>query len=235
MTQADAELATRLADMARDLLAQTSVDKTLDRIVAHAVELVDGCQDAGVLVVEGGKRVRTLAANSDLVHTSDALQEEVGEGPCFDAARTAHEVYRIEDVTREEERWARYVPRARELGVGSIMGFCLYTEDDNLGALNMYSPDPGAFTERSEHIGWLLASHAAVAFSSARSHAQLETAMASRHDIGAAMGILMERYSIPAQQAFTVLKESSQTQNVKLREIARTVAETGEIPGAMDS
>ena len=36
------ELAVRLAEMARDLLAQPSVQDTLDRIVHHTVELVDG-------------------------------------------------------------------------------------------------------------------------------------------------------------------------------------------------
>lgn len=216
--------------MARDLLAQDSVQKTLDRIVAHAVQLIDGCDDAGVLVIEKGRQVRTLAANSDLVHASDKLQEEAGEGPCFDAARFTHDVYRIEDVTRAGDRWPRYTPGARELGVGSIMGFCLYTEDDNLGALNMYSTRPGAFTRASETLGWLLASHAAVAFSTARTYAQLHHAMDSRHEIGEAMGIVMERYKVGEDEAFGILKKSSQDHNVKLREVARSITETGELP-----
>lgn len=228
----DAGFNIRLARMARDLLAQDSVDKTLQRIAAHAVELVDGCADAGVLVIEKTGRVQTLAAHGDLVHASDKLQEETGEGPCFDAARHAQDVYRIEDITATSSRWTRYAPRARELGIGSVMGFCLYTEEDNLGALNMYSTRPGAFTEESEHIGWLLASHAAVALSSARTHAQLHTAMASRHEIGEAMGIIMERYQVTEDDAFAVLKKSSQDSNTKLRDVARAVAGTGELPGS---
>lgn len=46
----------------------------------------------------------------------------------------------------------------------------LFADDEDLGALNLYSRKPGAFTETSELAGWLLASHAAVAFSSARTH-----------------------------------------------------------------
>jgi transcriptional regulator with GAF, ATPase, and Fis domain len=224
-------LAVELAGMARDLLFQDSVQKTLDRIVAHAVQLIDGCDDAGVLVIDSGKKVRTLAAHGDLVVASDRLQEEVGQGPCFDATRLRHPVYRIEDISHTIDRWSRYAPRARELGVGSVMGFCLYTEDDNLGALNMYSTRPGAFTGESEALGWLLASHAAVAFSAARTHAQLHHAMASRHDIGAAMGIVMERCKVNEDQAFEVLKKCSQDHNIKLRDVARTITETGEIPG----
>lgn len=64
------------------------------------------------------------------------------------------------------------------------MGFLLFTEDEELGALNFYSREPGAFTEGSELAGWLLASHAAIAFSSARTHAQMENAVATREVIG---------------------------------------------------
>lgn len=224
-------LAIPLAEMARDLLAQKSVQETLDRIVVHAVKLIEGCDDAGVLIVEDGK-VSTPAATSDRVRTSDAVQQEVREGPCFDAARHGRQACRIEDMTRTAERWPRYAARARDLGIGSVMGFRLYTEDDDLGALNMYATRPGAFTQESETLGWLLASHAAVAFSSARTHAQLKHAMASRHDVGAAMGIIMERYKADEAQAFTILKKSSQDHNLKLRDVARTVVETGELFGA---
>lgn len=225
------EFATALARMARDLLAQDSVQKTLDRIVAHAVELVDGCEAAGVMMVED-KQVRTLSTSDDLVRASDRIQGEIGEGPCFDAARTPTEVYRVADMTETVERWPRYAPEARRLGVGSMMGFLLFTDEDNLGALDLYSSRPNAFTERSERIGWLLASHAAVAFSSARTHAQLHSAMETRHNIGEAIGIVMERYKLDEDQAFAVLRKSSQDQNRKLREIVRVVTETGEIPGA---
>jgi transcriptional regulator with GAF, ATPase, and Fis domain len=222
-----------MAKMARDLLAQESVQDTLDRVVAHCVDLVDGCEHAGVLVIEGNKTVRTLAESSDLVRASDNLQQELGEGPCFDATRRARDVYRIEDITNTAGRWRRFAPRAQEMGIGSVMGFCLYTEDDNLGALNLYSSQAGAFTDASEQMGWLLASHAAVAFSSSRSHAQLAEAIDTRNEIGQAMGILMERYKVADNEAFAILKKSSQNNNTRLRDIARSVAETGEIPGAL--
>ena len=44
-----AELATGLAAMARELLAQDSVQTTLDSIAAHAVKLVNGCEAAGII------------------------------------------------------------------------------------------------------------------------------------------------------------------------------------------
>lgn len=223
------DLPTALANMARDLLTQQTVQQTLDRIVAHAVTLVDGCEFAGILAVEGGK-LRTLAASHDVAAESDRVQLESGEGPCLDSALREERVYRIEDLATDE-RWPRYAPRARELGIGSAMGFLLYTREQNLGALNVYGRGRAAFTERSEQVGWLLASHAAVAFASARSDAQLQEAVASRQEIGEALGIVMERHKLTEQEAFDMLRRHSQDRNVKLRELARELTRTGELPG----
>ncbi|GAA4081764.1 GAF and ANTAR domain-containing protein [Streptomyces shaanxiensis] len=222
--------AEQMASMARDLLAQDSVDATLERITASATELVEGCDAAGILVLRG-KRVETLAPTHSLVVDSDRLQEQLGEGPCFDAARNSQgeRVFRISDLTDGQREWSAYAAQARRLGVGSMMGFLLFTEDEDLGALNLYSRKPGAFTQVSEVAGWLLASHAAVAFSSARYHAQMERAVATRHAIGEAMGILMGSHHLTEKQAFDVLRRYSQQKNVKLREVARMVCEQGSL------
>ncbi|MFF3492150.1 GAF and ANTAR domain-containing protein [Streptomyces sp. NPDC002795] len=223
--------AQQMASMARDLLAQDSVDSTLQRITATATELVDGCDAAGILILHDTK-VETLAATHRMVTDSDQMQQQLGEGPCFDAAHDARgeHVFRIADLTNDYQRWPAYAPRARELGVGSMMGFLLFTDDEDLGALNFYSREPGAFTQDSELAGLLLASHAAVAFSSARTHAQMEHAVATRHVIGEAMGILMGRHHITEDQAFDVLRRYSQESNTKLREVARQVCEHGGLP-----
>ncbi|MET7292958.1 GAF and ANTAR domain-containing protein [Streptomyces griseoloalbus] len=220
--------ARQMASMARDLLAEQTLDATLEQITCSAVELVDGCDASGILVLRRD-RVSSLAPTEQLVTDSDRLQESLREGPCFDAARpdTSERVFRIPDFTEDSERWPHFVPRCRELGVGSMMGFLLYTREEELGALNMYSRKPGAFTEDSETAGWLLASHAAVAFSSAQSDAQLQEALATRHTIGEAMGILMGRHHITEDQAFEILRTQSQRTNTKLREVARRVCETG--------
>lgn len=217
----------RLAAMARDLLAQQSVQATLDRIVLHAVDLIDGCDGAGILTLRGGEAI-TLAATDEKVRTSDRIQAELGEGPCFDAIRNREQTHRIEDMTAGSQQWPAYAPRACELGFGSTMGFLLFTDGrDSLGALNLYSTRPKAFTEGSELAGWLLASHAAVALSSARTHDQLQHAMDTRHNIGEAVGILRERHNLTEEQALAVLREASQDHNTKLRDVARTVTENG--------
>ncbi|MEU5778445.1 GAF and ANTAR domain-containing protein [Streptomyces venezuelae] len=218
----------QMAAMARDLLAQTSVDATLERITSSATELVEGCDAAGILILHGGQ-VETLAPTHQLVVDSDALQAREGEGPCFDVAWSGggERVFRISDFTHDQPRWPAYAVEARALGIGSMMGFLLFTEDEELGALNLYSARPGAFNENDETAGLLLASHAAVAFSSARTHAQLEQAVSTRHTIGEAMGILMGRHRLTEEEAFDVLRRYSQENNVKLRDVAARVCAHG--------
>lgn len=113
-----------------------------------------------------------------------------------------------------------------------MLGFQLFNLQEGLGALNPYSSRPGAFTEHTEHVGWVFATHAAVAFASARNDEQLHEAIDTRQRIGRAVGILVERYEISEDQAFEVLKESSQRRNVKLRDVAFQLVETGELPDA---
>lgn len=222
--------AQQMASLARDLLAQSSVEDTLKCITSAATGLVEGCDAAGILILHG-RQVQTVAPTDQLVVDSDELQERLGEGPCYDAARSkqGERIFRVADLTTHEARWPAYAPQARDLGVGSMMGFLLYTEKEELGALNLYSREPGAFTRVSETAGWLLASHAAVAFSSARTHAQLEQAITTRHLIGEAMGILMSERRLTEHQAFDVLRRHPQENNIKLRDVARRVCEHGSL------
>jgi len=56
----------------------------------------------------------------------------------------------------------------------------------------------------------------------------LQQILLSRDVIGQAKGILMERLKITPEDAFDLLRRSSQNLNVKLRDVARGLAETGE-------
>ncbi|MFF9410236.1 GAF and ANTAR domain-containing protein [Streptomyces anandii] len=221
------EFAEAMAALSRRLLAQDALQDTLDQIASAPVELVEGCEAAGILAVRKGRAV-TLAARGDVVAESDRVQGELGEGPCFDAARRVNgdRMFRIADLTQPQPDWPKYAPAARDLGIGSMMGFLLYADGQDFGALNFYSSRPGAFTRDSETAGWLLASHAAVALASARTVDQLEHALETRHAIGEAMGILRERHRLSEDDAFAVLRRISQHHNIKLRDVAQNIRST---------
>ncbi len=221
-------LAVRLGDLARSLQHEVDSDAILAGMVHAAIELIPGVEEGSISVVTGRKIVGSRAASSDLPTRIDAIQMEVNEGPCLDAVYERKTV-RVADMSTEN-RWPHFAERAYQAGAGSMLSFQLYVEGDTLGALNLYAKGTGAFTDESEHVGLLVAAHAAVAFAEAQKTEQLQDALTTRDLIGQAKGILMERHKITAQQAFVVLTRASQKSNLKLRDVAIGLVTSGEIP-----
>ena len=63
---------------------------------------------------------------------------------------------------------------------------------------------------------------------------QLRNALQSNRTTGTAVGMVMTRYELDAQQAFKVLARISQQSNRKLHDIAEELVRTGELPGVPD-
>ncbi len=226
-TNGQDELAMRLSDLARDLQRQEDPHDTLLGVVRAAVELIPGVEEGSISVVLGRREVRSEVPSGELPRAVDAVQNEVGQGPCLDAAFKQQTV-RVTDMSREQ-RWPKFAARALEAGAASMLSFQLYVEGDNLGALNLYSSQPNAFDDESEHVGLLFASHAAIAYAAAQKHSGLQQAVATRQLIGQAQGILMERHKITGDQAFALLVRHSQQENIKLRELSERLVRSGEL------
>jgi GAF domain-containing protein len=206
------------------------VEATLEAIASAAVTTVPGADECGISYVIGRSRVQPRAATSDLPRQVDALQEELQQGPCMDAAWD-QEVVRVDDLA-VDERWPELSRRASALGVGGLLCFQLFVAGDKLGALNLYSRVPHAFDEEAEEVGQMFAAHAAVALAGAEHEEHLRAGLRSRDLIGQAKGILMERHKLTADQAFAVLSQVSQEHNRKLVDVARELTETGTVPAA---
>ena len=226
-------LAEVLGTLARDLEEQDDPDVLLTAIVAAAVDLVPGAEEGSISLVTARRRITSCGSTGELPVQVDAIQEEVGQGPCLDAAYDQHTV-RVGDLATEQ-RWPTFARRASAIGAASMLALQLYVQGDNLGALNLYARTPDAFTDESEQVGLLFAAHAAIAYVSARNEAQLARALVSRDLIGQAKGILMERYRISGDRAFLVLTRSSQSSNRKLQDVAAALVESGTLPGATES
>ena len=223
------DVAEALSEFARTAHEQDPAD-ALAEIVSSAVKLIPGCEAASISLVIGRREVICEAASGDLSRTVDALQVSAGQGPCLDAAYEQSTV-RVEDMA-SETRWPEFSKKAFAAGAGSMLAFQLFVEEENLGALNLFSSVPHAFDDESEHIGLLFAAHAAVAYSAARRQARMDRVMESRLLIGQAEGILMERHKVTAEQAFAILVTASQRRNRKLRDLAADLVRSGTIESA---
>ena len=204
-------------------------DDLVSRIVGEAVRMVPAARHAGVIVTDSAKNVRTVFASHAVPRQLDALQIQIGTGPCLTAARKQI-VVRMHDIAADT-RWSDFRRAAKECDVGSMLCVPLYIDDQLLGTLSLYGARPDAFRDGAEPIARLLATVAAVALADSFQRERIERALRNRDLIGQAKGILMSRHGVPADAAFELLREHSQRTNCKLVAVAEMVVETGMLDG----
>jgi len=231
-TEPSVALDSSWSDLAQALFAPGTVQGTLQQIVDLAVRTVEGCDVAGIFVVEN-EEVVTTAFSDPLVVELDNMQSDNDQGPCLDAVRQRGTFY-AEDLA-DDPRWPAFGPAATAAGVRSLIAFGLSAQRPS--ALNLYAHLPMAYGAMDRAKGLIFATLAGIALGTAEDRAlenqrfdNLQEALRSREMIGQAQGILMERERITADQAFDVLRRASQHLNRKLREVAESLVETGESP-----
>ena len=225
------EVAETFAVLGAEVRSGTPAE-TLDKIARASVRHVPGARRASLTSLEHD-HFRTVAATDDVARRADAIQYELGSGPCVDAI-VDDTLYRPEDLTHDA-RWPEYGRNVSErFGIKSMLSFRLQLEVGNaIVGLNMYGDEAGAFGDESLLLGLMLATHGALAAALAASDervAHLEKALRSNREIGVAMGVVMARYRVTRDQAFDLLRMASQNSNQKLRDLAVVVADTGELP-----
>jgi GAF domain-containing protein len=222
--ESNADLAVRMADLARQLAMPLSLPDVLTGVTKSVLEVIPGADAAGFLLFTKGGKYETQAATTDLMFELDRLQVKYDEGPCVEAA-VDELIVRTDDFQREQ-RWPHYSAAVLKLGLRSALSFKLYTTNRNAGALNIFAFEPHAFNADDESVGSVLAAHAAAAILASRQGDQLQSALSNRDLIGQAKGVIMERYKVDAIRAFEMLRELSQSANEKLVDVAARVIET---------
>lgn len=206
----------------------TSVTATYELLCRGAVEVVDGCDHASLMLLDG-ERGRTAAASDEVARRGDAIELELGDGPCLDVLRRDEpDLHLCADLT-SPNRWPALAARlTTETPVRGMGGFRLRTGSERLGALNVFSSTPGALGEESMAQASVLAAFASVAVQAAHrgeEAATLRAGLQSNRTIGTALGLLMQTHDLDDAEAFGVLSRLSQQMNVKLSQLAADVVE----------
>lgn len=223
----ETDVARRLADAAVEMVQQPDLEATLDSICSHAISST-GADACGIFVVEGG-RVRMASTSEPALVKAEQVQIETGQGPCLETVWRSH-TYQVPNM-RYHARWPVWAAQLAELGWLSTLSVRLHDGDQTIGFLNLYSHQVDGFDEHDVELAPIFASHASVALLAARQQETLRTAVAARHAIGVAQGILMERYGFSMAAAFETLRRHSQDSNTRLQLIAQYVIEHHDLPG----
>ena len=217
------------AALAAELQQEPDEAVTSRAIVTRMRELVPEADKVSLTIRTSRNRHKTLASSDPVAEQADALQYALGEGPCLEITDTGG--WLRSGGVESDSRWPVWGPRAAEMGVRSLLSVAVTDRDEPLGALNLYSEERSGFADRDVvDLALVYAVHATNALSSARRAATLQTAVSSRHVIGMAQGIAVERYGIDQHQSFELLRRLSSTTNVKLRDVAAQIVQTRSIP-----
>jgi hypothetical protein len=216
------------------LAADGSIDDVLRGVAANAVGAVADAEAVSITMLDG-LIWRTVAHTDDEVLALDEVQYARGEGPCLEAAQTRRPVRVAMEL--DEQRWTDFASAARASGVHATLSIPLIIAsavpgavDELVGSLNAYSRSTASFDVFDEKLLGLYTGAASQILMDARRWQrlratvdQLQRALVSRADIDQAKGVLRTRHGGTADDAFALLVEQSQRENIKLRDIARRI------------
>lgn len=202
----------------------SQTEETLAAIVRSATDTVPGAESAGVLLAHADGRITSHYPTSDVVASLDRLQATHGEGPCVTALREQHTLL-VDDLGAEAARWPRFAPEAVEYGMASMLCFQVLLRDDSLGSLNFYASAASVFTAESLALGRLFATQAALALGDVPDDTHPHRVLEPRDVIAQAAGILMQRFGIDGERAFSILVSTAAETGMTLPAVARWLVE----------
>ena len=221
---ASTDPATVFAALADIVYRGTSADEVYSAICVAATLLVPGCDHASLMLVDRGRNV-TVAASDRIARTVDDIERATGEGPCLDAID--NEAAQIETDFLTPTAWPALAKGVlARTPVRGAMGFRLLLDHQKVGALNLFSDTAGAFTSETADRAIILTAFASVTVSSILHGEEAQTlrmGLRSNREIGKAVGLLMVSHEVTDDQAFDMLRKTSQDMNVKIAALAQSM------------
>ncbi|GAA4721693.1 GAF and ANTAR domain-containing protein [Phytohabitans rumicis] len=232
---AEVQLADMFVEMADTLVDDFDVIDFLHGLTERCVQLL-GVSAAGLLLTDQRDALHVVAASSERTRLLELFQLQTDQGPCVDCFRTGQPVS-VADLTTAG-RWPRFTAAAAEVGFAAVHAVPMRLRAEVIGALNLFDTAPGPLDEGKLRIGQALADVATIGLLQQRAihrrdtlTEQLETALRSRVLIEQAKGVLAERLHLDMAEAFTLLRGSARSRNLRLSDLAQAVvAGTERIP-----
>lgn len=222
--QVSVELLSALAEVNRLVEAE---EDTLASVLGRLVELAHRvtAAEAGILLAgdDGGVAVRAVAGAS----AGELCQQQLsGGGP---GVQTQHDGMPRAVLVEALGEWPDLARLAQRHHLRGLVAHPIRIDGAVIGTVNLYVRGD---VEEAAHLAKLLADNAAASISNAQVYAgarhlaaHLGRALESRGVIEQAKGVLIAMQRCTPDEAFDILRRSSQRQNRKLRAIAEEIVE----------
>ncbi len=194
----------------------------------HAMFDVDG---AGLMLADGDRHLRSVAASDERFRHLEDLQVEHQEGPCVDAFENK-ELVGAEDLT-DDQRWPLFSGAAVERKVRAVLASPLPYNQDAVGVVAVLSEDRRPWSPEGELALLAFTDLAALLIAAMMQGEeqsglalQLQGALDSRQVIEQAKGVLMERHSLAPRAAYDRLRARARAERRKLGVICAEVVDS---------
>jgi GAF domain-containing protein len=225
------DIGTALVDFARGLSECESVEDVLQDLSDFCSRLLP-VTGVGILLVEDGE-LEVGTTNSPEGEAVEALEVDLGQGPCVDCLRAGKAVV-VPDLRETADRWPDFVPKALEIGIHSIHALPLTGRGELLGAMDIVSRDPLDLDAAELATAQMLADVAVSYILAMKLHeqssqlaSQLQRALDTRVVIEQAKGILSERHGEELTASFERLRRHARANNRSVRDVAGDLVEGG--------
>ncbi|SHT84732.1 response regulator receiver/ANTAR domain-containing protein [Mycobacteroides abscessus subsp. abscessus] len=191
-------------------------------MVDHAVREIPGAKYAGVTKADFHAQLDTVVMTHPYAALVDAIQQYQHQGPFLSAA-WKRDVLRVNDL-ESDDRWPGYRRDVlRATPIRSVLSFRLFTTAQSVGALMVYGNEPNAFDRRAEQIGYVVATHTALAVGGRQPRDLVRHVLDNWDKVVQAEALLMERFQIGGAEAFQMLKRLSLSSNADLTGLSQQV------------
>lgn len=228
MTVTDRRVREAFVELTDTLVTDFDIIEYLERLAARCTGLL-GVTACGVMVVDHHGTLNLVAASTEQARLLELSQLQNAEGPCLDTYRTGKPV-QCSDLASADVPWPAFSGAARAAGFAAVQALPMRLRDQVIGALNLFSTEPGPLDADKVSLGQALADAATIGIVHQRALArseivaeQLQTALNSRITIEQAKGFLAERLALTVEDAFAVLRRYARDHNRKLTDAAADI------------
>lgn len=210
------------------LLTKDKVEPAVAFLAEAVKEATPGTIGAGISLIDQDGSAISTGTTDAIAGELDAAQYRCGEGPCLTSWATSR-VIRIDDLATEQ-RWPLWRKAVSALPVRSSLSVPLVHGDSTIGAIKVYSLNPGAFSDATEKVLVMMAVPAATLPANVQGpeagyqiNESLKGALRARTDTAIAVGMLMERYKFSEEQAMQYLLRAARTEETSFADVVARV------------
>jgi GAF domain-containing protein len=221
-------LAALFVEVADTLVVDFDIVDFLHMVTTHTADITRA-DAAGLVLADEHGRLQFMAASTESAKMLELFQLQAEEGPCRDCYRFGAPVVNS-DLSRAAGRWPRFAPEAVAAKYNAVHAFPMRHRDTVIGALNLFSTAAGRIEPDDLKIIQALADVATIGLLQQRALAhseilteQLQGALNSRVTIEQAKGALARMRGVSVDEAFTLMRDHSRRQHLRLTDLALAV------------